>query len=343
MKLTTRQIDSFLRQPSTPAVLLYGPDAGLVRERAEQLARQIAGDAADPFRVTEISAGILRDDPARLSDEANALSLTGGRRVVRLRDGGDAASGPLEALLAGPTPAALVIVEAGDLPPRSTLRQLFERSPAGAALPCYRDEGDALGGLVDSVLKAAGLAATPEARQALLDNLGGDRGVSRAELEKLVLYVGPAARQVTLDDVLACIGDSAASSLDDVAFAVGDGDVAALDRAIDRGLQEGAHPVGVLRAVSRHFLRLHQAGAALAAGGDAERAIRSLRPPVHFRQADRFARQLRRWNAGALATAIRRLLEAEMACKSTGAPDEALMRRACLEIARSPTAARRAG
>jgi DNA polymerase-3 subunit delta len=341
VKLAPRQIDGFLKAPSTPCVLLYGPDSGLVRERAGMLAAQAAGDAADPFRVAELTVATLRDDPARLSDEANALSLTGGRRVVRLRDAGDGATAIVESLLAGPAPAALVIVEAGDLGPRSSLRLLFERAESGAALPCYRDEGGSLATLIDGTLKAAGLSATAEARSQLIDSLGGDRGVSRAELDKLVLYKGGDRGQVTLDDVLACIGDSAAGSLDDVAFAVGDGDSAALDRALDRGIQDGANPVGLLRAVARHFLRLHQAGVALA-GGDADRAVKALRPPVHFRQVDRFARQLKRWNSAGLSGAIDRLLEAEMACKRTGAPAEALMRRACLEIARLPPDAQRA-
>jgi DNA polymerase-3 subunit delta len=335
VKLATRQIDGFLKAPSASWVLLYGPDAGLVRERATQLAAVIAGDAGDPFRVVELTPASLRDDPARLSDEANALSMIGGRRVVRLRDVGDTVTPVVAGLLDGAPPAALVIVEAGDLGPRSSLRLLFEKSDNGAALPCYRDEGGSLAALIDGVLRAGGLTVTAEARAFLLDSLGGDRGISRAELDKLVLYMGGGGKQVTLDDAQACVGDSAASTLDDVALAVGDGDAVALDRAVDRGLADGANPVGLLRAVSRHFLRLHQAGGAVAGGGDAERIVKSLRPPVHFRHVDRVVRQLRRWNGAALASAIDRLLEAEMACKRTGAPAEALMRRAFLEIARS--------
>ncbi len=342
MKLNARQIDGFLKSPGASWVLLYGPDSGLVRERAEQLARVVAGDAADPFRVVEIPAAALRDDPARLADEANALALTGGRRVVRLRDAGDAVTSRFQGLLDGPAPAALVVVEAGDLGPRSSLRQMFERAAAGAALPCYRDEGGALAALVDSTFKAARLSVSAEARAFLLDSLGGDRGVSRSELDKLVLYKGEAGGQVTLDDAIACVGDSAAASLDDVAFALADGDVAGLDRAVDRGLQDGANPIGLLRAVSRHLLRLHQAGLVIAAGGDAERAVKSLRPPVHFRQVERFQRQARRWPAGRVAQALDRLLEAEMACKRTGAPDEALMRHAFLAIAHAARAAARA-
>src|SRR5690606_32315272 len=151
-------------------------------------------------------------------------------------------------------------------------------------------ESGSLAALVDGVLREAGLSIAAEAGGFLLDSLGADRGASRAELEKLVPYMGPpgqaSGRQVSLGDVQACIGDSDASSLDDVALAIADGDLAALERAVARGVAEGVTPVGLLRAAARHFLRLHQGAAALAESGDVERAVKSLRPPVHFRQVE---------------------------------------------------------
>src|SRR5207237_769197 len=92
------QIDGFLRRPDPQirAVLLFGPDAGLVRERADTLARAICPDLHDPFRVADLTAAVLAADPARLADEAAQISLMGGRRVVRLRE----ASGAVASLVA---------------------------------------------------------------------------------------------------------------------------------------------------------------------------------------------------------------------------------------------------
>ena len=85
MKIATGQIDGFLRRPDPQirAVLLYGPDAGLVRERADTLAKTICPELHDPFRVAELTGAVLAADPARLVDEAAQISLMGGRRVVR--------------------------------------------------------------------------------------------------------------------------------------------------------------------------------------------------------------------------------------------------------------------
>ena len=92
MKLPAARVAAFLRRPDPEirAVLFYGPDAGLVRERADAVARTVCPDLRDPFRVADLTAAALAADPARLADEAAQISLMGGRRVVRVREAGDA-------------------------------------------------------------------------------------------------------------------------------------------------------------------------------------------------------------------------------------------------------------
>ena len=57
MKLSGRQIDSFLDDPgnTVAAVLIYGPDQGLVRERADRIMRAVAGSTDDPFRTATVN------------------------------------------------------------------------------------------------------------------------------------------------------------------------------------------------------------------------------------------------------------------------------------------------
>ena len=133
MKLQARAIDGFLRSPDPKirAVLLYGPDTGLVRDRAMALGRTVVADLSDPFRVTEMLGRAVADDPARLADEAAALSFTGGRRLIRVREAEDNVTAAFTAFLADRTPGdSLVIVESGDLGNRSKLRTAPSPSPA---------------------------------------------------------------------------------------------------------------------------------------------------------------------------------------------------------------------
>ena len=329
MKIAPRAVEGFLRapDPAVRAVLLYGPDAGLVRERAERLARAVVPDLKDPFRIAELTTEALAQDPARLADEAAALAFTGGRRVVRVYGAGDRLADLFAGFLEAPVGDGLVLVEAGNLAPRSKLRSAFEDAEAAAAIGCYADDPQAIDDLVAGMLREAGLKADADALAYLVENLGGDRLLSRREIEKLITYKG--AGTIALEDCVAAVGDTSAVTLEDVAYAAAGGDLPALDRAIGRSLLAGESPIAILRAASRLFMRLHLVSGQR--GGDLGGAIRKER--LHFRREPAFRAAVQRWSTAKLARALDLLLQAEQDCKSTGMPDETICRRALLQLA----------
>ena len=348
MKIQPARADGFIAKPDAKvrAVLIYGPDAGLVRERMNALTRSIAGSVDDPFRVSEFSADVLKEDPARLRDEAASMALTGGRRVVRIRDVAETQGAVFSEWLENPIGDALVIVTAGDLSPRSKVRTAFEESDEAAALACYLDDDEAVVRVVRETLKAAGLSISGDALDWLIDHLGGDRELSRRELEKLVMYMGPkadaggAGRTVSEDDVLACVGDTAAFDLDGLIYAMADGDQASMQRTFARLTAEGTSPIGILTAAARHLVRLHEIRGKVADGRSVDSAMMSLRPPVFFKFKGRFQAQANRWTEVLLARGLTVLTDAELQAKSTDMPAEAITERALIQIAQ---AARGAG
>ncbi len=341
MKLPAQRVAAFLKSPDSGmrAALIYGPDAGLVRERADRLAAAICADLNDAFRVAELESGSLASDPARLNDEAASLNLVGGRRLVRVRGAEEEIGGLFDRFFKALPPGdAFILVEAGDLGPRSGLRRAFESAKSAAAIACYLDGPHEIGELAREVLGARNIQLRPEATQYLIAHLGGDRQVSRRELEKLALYVGDGGR-VGENEVTQAIGDSAELSLDEVALAAAEGDAAQLERALSRAFGEGAQPVTLLRAALRHFQRLHLAGSRLASGSSEEDALK-LRPPVFFKLVDRFKRQLRLWQPLQTEVALETLHGAEAAAKTTGLPAETICREALMGIAQNARAGR---
>lgn len=333
-KLDPRRVAAVLADPGPyRAVLLHGDDAGLVRERAEALLRAVLGGRLDdPFRLAELN----REEAARqgvLAGETAALSLTGGRRVVRLREATDAHATALKEALAT-AGEALILLEGGELPPRSKLRAMAEAAPDIAVIACYREHGEELAARLGELLRAAGVAADPAALAWLAARLGEDRMQTRREVEKLALYAGPGGR-VDEEAVLACGPESGTADLDAALMAATAGDVAAADRALSAALAEGANPVQVLRAALKHVQRLHEAAVA---GGDP--AV--LRPPVFFRHRAAFERALRAWSPSALEAAGAALLEAEKRTKTTAFRDvDSDLARAALGAIARQAAARR--
>ena len=270
-------------------MLLFGEDAGMIRDRAEALIRAVAGSLDDPFRVSEVPREAIK----RLPDEAAGLSLVGGRRVVRVRDVTDAATNSVQALLKMRAPA-LVVLEGPTIQSRSKLRTVLDAAADGVAIGCYPEEGRALeeqsrspAGQWDR--RRAGcavLAVAPTRSRPRLD---------AGRLEKLALYVGPGNR-VDLEAAMICVGDLAGLSLDDALFAATTGDVATADRALEAAVAEGATPVQVLRAALGHLQRLHRARLAMQEHGlTAADAVKGLRPPVFYQKVGAFTV---RWGFG---------------------------------------------
>ncbi len=332
MKLPAGRVDGFLRSPDpqVSVALVYGPDQGLVRERCSALVEAVTGSRDDPFRVAKLSAPAVAREPGTLIDEAAAQALTGGRRAVLLRDAADGLAAAVKAVLEHPRAEALTIVEAGELTPRSPLRRLCESAANAVTLPCYEADAAAMGQRLAADLGTAGLSLDGDAEQYLVQRLLGDRQVARREVEKLIAYMGGSGR-VTVDDARACIGDSAEQTLDELALSVADGDLAGLDRGLARLTAEGVSPVAMLRAVQRYFDRLHRAAGRIAAGASVEQAMAGMR--LFFKVEPRFRRQLGRWRVDTLGQALGRLLEAEIACKQTGAPAELICGRTLMQIA----------
>jgi DNA polymerase-3 subunit delta len=336
VKLAGKGIEDFLRRPPAAirAVLVYGPDTGLVRERADRLTAGICPDLKDPFRISELTGAALSADPARLADEAAALSLVGGRRVVRVREAGDAVTPILAAVLAGTPGDSLILVEAGDLPGRSSLRKLCEGAATAAALPCYADSPRELAEIVRDTFAQRKITVSGDAISYLVAHLGGDRLVTRGELEKLALFAGDGGR-VELADAVACVGDTTLLSVEELIYAASEGAMAALETLLARCLAEGEAPISLLRAAMRHFHRLHLAAARMEAGASAEEAMRLLRPPLFFKLQPRFRQQLDIWRPRRVAGALDALTRAELDGKRSILPQETVLREALFTIARA--------
>ena len=325
MKVAPRQIQSFLSAIPTPirATLLHGSDIGLIGERARKIAAHFSDDLDDVFSVTRFGGETLSSDPAALGDAAEALAMTAACRLVLVRGRGTEMLGSCKLALTRNLENAFIIVEANETNTRHALVKLFETTDHAAAIGCYPDEARDIGALLVEVLAKDNISISDDARAAAILRLGSDRAATRREIEKLALLAGPDG-SLSFEDVSINLGDSGTLNISDIAMAAADGKVEALERAIDKAWSEQQASVTVLRGSQIYFRQLLQAARAMRNGNSAQQAVKSLRPPVHFRLQDRLASQLRHWSPDALMDAVNRLQDAELTVKTGGASNTAI-------------------
>ncbi|OBQ86215.1 DNA polymerase III subunit delta [Mesorhizobium sp. WSM3873] len=331
------EVDSWLARPD-PAmaiVLLYGPDRGLVAERAKTFALKTGLPLDDPFSVVKLDGAEVDRDEGRLLDEARTVPMFSDRRLLWVRNasGQKALADDIKALAAEPAPDALILIEAGDLKKGTGLRAIVEAAGNAIALPCYADEARDLDTVIDDELRKAGMSMTLDARQALRRNLGGDRLASRGEIDKLVLYAH-GKKEIDLDDVNALSGDVSGASFDGAVDAMLDGKVGDFDIAFTRHCASGGHPFLVLSSAMRQLQAIQVMRGQMESGGrNAASVVAGARPPVFFSRRKLVEKTLERWNSEALGRALNRLQTAVLQTRKRPDLSEALARQALLGIA----------
>ena len=294
----------------------------------EVLTLAVVGSSADPFRV----ATLERDDP-EFAAEVAAASLTGGRRVVRIRDCTDR-SIPALSDAARARSDCLVIGSSGALTGRSKLRAWAESEPQVAAVVCEPEGAPARAAAVRGWLLARGKSASAPTLERFVERLPGDERAALGEVEKLALYV--ADRPLVDDaDLTAVLGTGVEDSLVDIVDAALLGNAAGAMAALDAAISAGLSGIGLLRILGGDLLRLSRALDAVAAGDPPGVALQRARVFPKEPRRKVFEAALRSWRSAGVARAIACVRQAEMSCKQTGANEALVTSRALGLVARS--------
>jgi DNA polymerase III subunit delta len=314
---------------NTPLILVHGPDEGSVRIRVREILATLQGKSGDPLDRVDLDSEALSKDPARLLDEANAIGLFGGARVIVISNGSRLRKDVWQPLLDVPPQGATVIFLADDLAKNSALRLAFEKNESAAALACYAPSRQDIQEIIDARTRDAGIPITPTARAYLTELLGSDLALSEGEIDKLVLYCQD---QLAIDvaDIDAMIVDSsslAGSEPIDRAF---EGKLEDIETIALRSFREGINPSGLLMLALNHAILLKRLSLSKLEG-TLDSAIRS--EGIFFRRLERVRAQAMRWEIPMLAKAIETLALAQQQARKAAALEETITIRALWAVA----------
>ncbi len=309
--LRGKEIDGFLARPdpARPIILLYGPDAGLVRERADALLASAVDDPNDPFSMVRMDGDELAAEPSRLVDEAMTVPLFGGRRAIRIRAGSRNFSSGIDTLSDMPPKDCRIVIEAGELRPDAPLRKACERSKAAVAIACYADTERDLAKLIDDEMRVSNLRIAPDARAALTALLGGDRQASRNEIRKLALYAH-GANEIALNDVMAVVTDASSLALDPIIDNTFAGRVSEMETAFAKAMAAGLYPGAIIASAQRHAAQLHKARLSVDEGRGESDAVEQGFPRLHFSRKPLVETALRQASSERMLKIIAQLADA---------------------------------
>ncbi len=324
--------------PSFRAAVIHGRDLGIVRERAQALAGVVTAHPDDPFDVALLTEADIVGEEGRLEGELMAVSMMGGRRLVRLRLSGEKGGGDRLAgeALAGHlegrfNPDAFLLIEAGALGKDSAVRKCAEPAPGCAAIACYEDEPGDLARLTREALAADRLGLNADALELFVGRLPHERGIARREIERLILFLGPGGnRTATAADLSDFLGVEPEASLSDAAIDAFGGRHTAAHAGLRRAAQEGEGGVGAIRAMGGHLARLRRVGVLQAAGSGLQAAAKA--SGVFWKHEREFLRQAQAWTLAELTPIQGEILAADRASKQTSSPDRLLAERLALRI-----------
>jgi DNA polymerase III subunit delta len=316
-----------------PAYLVYGPDPGKVGEIARRIVRSVAGSLDDPFAVARLQDEAIAEDPQRLADEIFSRPMLGTRKAVWVGGAGGAFLRAYEAMGEAPVDGNVLVAEAGALPKSARLRSLFEKSSSALVIPCYEDSIEDLERLIEQAVDEAGLTIAPDARNALLGLLGEDRALTRAEIDKLVLYCHGSST-VTLADVETVCSGAATGEISELTDAVFGGDLANVDALAERHMKSGVSGSRLLSLAALHVPMLEKLVLDVGSGTSPAQAVKMARPPIFFSRQDSVLRQIRIWDSDALSSAARSLASATEQTRLFSALEDQIAHRALLSLAR---------
>lgn len=326
-------------KPETRLFLLYGPDESGSLALVKRLERAMGADAD---RI-DLDGATLKADPARLSDEAASISLFGGRRWIRIHPAGDDAVPAIEALLEASGADNPVVAVAGQLKASSALLKLALTHPHILCCANYQPDAGQASRIAETLGREMGLRLDRDAARAIASAANGDRAIMALEVDKLALYLDAAPDRpvdATAEHYSAVDADNSEGGLGALVDVVLDGRSANAALELARLGQEGLNGIVTIRAMAKRVALLIRLRGEMDSGKSLDATIASAGKAIFFKEKPTIERQLAKWDSRRLATAARRLLDAERAIKSPASIGPLLADVELLAISRAASRAR---
>ena len=331
MKIAVKDIEQFIINipKNIRAVLLYGPDAGLVKTRVEIIEKSYS--IAGKFKYDQI-----KNNPSLFLDSLKSISLFGEdltkEKLVVIECSGASIAEPMLNIVKSGNYKGLIVFYAGELGLDSSLRRCFESNQNMATIPCYVDDQASIARIIQQQFKQRQMTCEAGLVQLLLNYIAiGNHALVLNEIEKIFLFLGDKKHVMAADltDYLQLQGEV---TFDKLCYQLSLRQINDIELLLNKLQNEGHNLVSIIRTIMRHFNRLYQVKLLMEQGKNEQVALDSLHPAVFFKQVNDFSRSIKLWSKSQLVEFLRQLNELELVAKQKPILAELILRKTMIQL-----------
>ncbi|HKH27630.1 MAG TPA: DNA polymerase III subunit delta [Sphingomicrobium sp.] len=277
--------------------LFHGPDEAQSSALGDRLVNALKA------AKHSVASGSLRGDPALLADEACAIDMFGGAKVIWVQPAGEEIVAAVEALMDAPAAESPVVAIAGRLGKSSVLLKLAESHAVALSHISYELDARDAERLVVDMARAEGLRTQPGVAARIAESCANDRRMMGQELAKLALYLdaSPDSPKDLGSDALEALGADMGADFLGIADHALAGDVRSLSAALSRMDSSGKEAIPVIRSLQRRLLMLAPIRARIDSGERLQAVMTSMGKSLFWKDKPAVEKMLGMWDSAGLA------------------------------------------
>ena len=336
MKINNQKFKDFIQQENFQcnAILIYGNDYGLVCERTDDLTKTFLKESnQEDFKasIKEFNNSDIIKEPRILFEETQSISLLSNKTIIKINNISDSLTNIIYEYLENPDKESLLLLQANNLSPSSSIRKLFENHPIAKIVPCYTDEIKSIDSLITSMLKKENISIDYEAKKALTERLGLDRLVSKTEIEKAILFAKPKG-SINYNQIVSFVGDQTSINIEKLSDSTMLGDFKNTFSILLRLEKEDTPSIQIVKILLKQLQNLHRMKISVMGGINTEIVINNFKPPIYFKRKTGVNRQVKAWSLVKIIKALSMLSKAEIECKRSSSIQQTLVRQVIFSL-----------
>lgn len=326
MKIKQQNFSSYLKDIlKIPVFLLYGTDTGEVSDIKQKIISTIQKN--QDIEIINLNNDIIKNNPSAFWDEVGAISMFSATRIVVYKNPSDTFLQTCDDFLKKEIPNVYLIITSDTFSTKSALVKYLDGEKNALSIGCYQQEGKDVMQTIISTLSSKGYQILPDAAQHMTSLLGIDKGVTLSEIEKLITYMGPDNKKITLQDVENCAINAVSTPMDDLVIAVLAGNSSFFQKKWTLLMQEGISTVAITRSFINRINNLITSIQKVNQRTPIDTILKTTQPFIPYKYKEIWTSIITTWSKKNAFEALSLILDAERDCK-TGLPAELICNRA---------------